>query len=127
MGVEWLALGMYFSRLNRPGLETPFPLHGLAIDSDDAIARLRRICSHVWVDTLRGVAPDPRYLVFEADGARAPVQDEFEQLRKTEWSIRSEFKAELQQAEHVHAVLEGSIPEVMEALPAARQDGQRAG
>jgi len=120
ISVHGLALGMYVSRLDRPWLETPFPLHGLAVDSDDAIARLRRICSHVWVDTLRGIAPDPRYLVFEDPGRSVPVLDEFEQLRKTDWSIRSEFKAELQEAEHVHAVLEGSIAEVMEDL----QDGK---
>jgi len=116
ISVHGLALGMYVSRLDRPWLETPFPLHGLVLDSDDAIARLRRICSHVWVDTLRGVAPDPRYLVFEEPGRPAPAQDEFGQLRKTDWTIRSEFKAELQEAEHVHAVLEGSIAEVMDDL-----------
>ena len=120
ISVQGLALGMYVSRLDRPWLETPFPLHGLALDSDDAIARLRRICSHVWVDTLRGIAPDSRYLAFEDTGPSAPPQGEFEQLRKTDWSIRSEFKAELQQAEHVHAMLEGSIAEVMEDL----QDGK---
>jgi HD-GYP domain-containing protein (c-di-GMP phosphodiesterase class II) len=111
---------MYVSRLDRPWLETPFPLHGLAIDSDDAIAKLRRICSHVWVDILRGTAPDPRYLAFEQPAPSTPGQGEFEQLRKTDWSIRSDFKAELLQAEHVHAVLEGSIAEVMDDL----QDGK---
>jgi HD-GYP domain-containing protein (c-di-GMP phosphodiesterase class II) len=121
ISVQGLALGMYVSRLDRPWLETPFPLHGLAIDSDDAIAKLRRICSHVWVDILRGTAPDPRYLAFEETAPSTPGQGEFEQLRKTDWSIRSDFKAELLQAEHVHAVLEGSIAEVMEDL----QDGKR--
>ena len=116
ISVQGLALGMYVSRLDRPWLETPFPLHGLAIDSDEAIAKLRRICSHVWVDILRGTAPDPRYLAFEQAAPSTPGQGEFEQLRKTDWSIRSDFKAELLQAEHVHAVLEGSIAEVMDDL-----------
>jgi HD-GYP domain-containing protein (c-di-GMP phosphodiesterase class II) len=116
ISVQGLALGMYVSRLDRPWLETPFPLHGLAIDSDEAIAKLRRICSHVWVDILRGTAPDPRYLAFEQPAPSTPGQGEFEQLRKTDWSIRSDFKAELLQAEHVHAVLEGSIAEVMDDL-----------
>ena len=77
ISVQGLALGMYVSRLDRPWLETPFPLHGLAIDSDDAIAKLRRICSHVWVDILRGTAPDPRYLAFEQPAPSTPGQGEF--------------------------------------------------
>lgn len=46
-----LQLGMYVSGLDRPWLETPFPLQGFKIESTQEIARLRKYCQHVFVDT----------------------------------------------------------------------------
>lgn len=121
ISAQGLAVGMYVSRLDRPWLETPFPMHGLAIGSEDDVARLQRLCSHVWVDVLLGRAPDPRHLALEAAPAPPPVREELERLRKTEWPIKAEFGAELREAESAHAALEGAIAEVMADL----QHGKR--
>jgi HD-GYP domain-containing protein (c-di-GMP phosphodiesterase class II) len=48
-----LALGMYVSELDRPWLETPFPLQGFYIRSPDDIARLGQYCQFVRVDPRR--------------------------------------------------------------------------
>jgi len=56
--VRDLAPGMYVCRLDRPWTETPFPLQGFLIETTDEVRELTRLCSHVFVDTERSVAPD---------------------------------------------------------------------
>lgn len=121
ISVQGLVRGMFVSRLDRPWLDTPFPLHGVMVGSDQDIARLRKVCSHVWVDTSRGESPDPRYLVFDGRRPAASGPDEFERLRKVSWTIETDFKVELQQAGEVHSELEESIAEVMNDL----QEGKK--
>jgi HD-GYP domain-containing protein (c-di-GMP phosphodiesterase class II) len=120
ISVQGLALGMFVSRLDRPWLDSPFPLEGLAVESDEEIEKLRRICSHVWVDTQRGKSPELRFLEFDAP-SEAIAPDEFERLRKTRWTISTEFTDELKHAEQAHAMLESGIAEVMRDL----QEGKR--
>lgn len=120
IGVQGLALGMFVSRLDRPWLDSPFPLEGLAIESDAEIEKLRRICSHVWVDTQRGKSPELRFLEFDAPSEAVAI-DEFERLRKTRWSISTEFTDELKHAEQAHAMLTSGVAEVMRDL----QEGKR--
>lgn len=45
-----LAIGMYVSALDRPWVETPFPIQGFHIDSQATIEQLRRHCKFVFVD-----------------------------------------------------------------------------
>ena len=96
-------------------------MQGVKIRTDRDIAMLRRVCSHVWVDTSRGESPDPRYLAFEAPKAGAASSAEFESLRKVTWSIESDLKAELKQAAEVNTELEASITEVMTDLQEGKQ------
>jgi len=56
--VRDLVPGMYVCRLDRPWTETPFPLQGFLIETTDEVRELTRLCSHVFVDTERSVAPD---------------------------------------------------------------------
>lgn len=55
--VTGLQLGMFVSALDRPWLETPFLLQGFLIRSVEDIAELRKHCSYVYVDVLKGKAP----------------------------------------------------------------------
>lgn len=48
-----LQIGMYVCELDRPWLETPFPLQGLEIKSDDDVAGLLKFCKFVYIDLLR--------------------------------------------------------------------------
>ncbi len=45
-----LQLGMYVSQLDRPWIETPFPLQGFHIRTQDDIEKLRVWCRHVFID-----------------------------------------------------------------------------
>src|SRR5690349_16566021 len=114
VSVRGLAKGMYVARLDRPWLDTPFPLEGLKLETDEEVEKLRRICSYVFVDTARGTSPDLRYV--EHDDAEASPRrqsDEYVALRKVDWKVDTEFEAERGMAKEVHERLERDIDEVM--------------
>lgn len=46
--------GMFVCELDRPWLETPFPLQGLLIESREQIEALERYCTYVYIDPLKG-------------------------------------------------------------------------
>jgi putative nucleotidyltransferase with HDIG domain len=52
-----LEVGMYVNRLDCEWSDTPFPLQGLPITSQEDIDKLRLFCKHVFVDMYRRVAP----------------------------------------------------------------------
>ena len=122
VSVRGLARGMYVSRLDRPWLDTPFPLEGLLLGSEDEIEKLQRICSYVFVDVSRGNSPDLRFVEHD-DGDDRPQRratDEYVALRKVEWKVDTEFEAERGMARDVHERLEKDIDEVMADLKAGR-------
>ncbi|MDP2227929.1 MAG: DUF3391 domain-containing protein, partial [Moraxellaceae bacterium] len=51
--VDELQVGMYVSRLDRPWIETPFPLQGFYVKDLTDIDQLRRYCREVTVDIAR--------------------------------------------------------------------------
>lgn len=51
--VDQLQVGMYISRLDRPWIETPFPLQGFYVKDLSDIDQLRRYCREVTVDVAR--------------------------------------------------------------------------
>ena len=53
VSAEHLRLGMFVSDLDRPWSDTPFLIHGFAIDSEIELSTLRRYCRHVHVDLER--------------------------------------------------------------------------
>lgn len=57
VAVNDLQLGMFVSALDRPWLETPFLLQGFLIKSIDDIDELRKHCTYVYIDILKGRAP----------------------------------------------------------------------
>lgn len=120
ISIQGLALGMFVSRLDKPWLETPFPLEGVLVKSGTDIEKLQRACSHVWVDPQRGTSPDPRYFAFEAPATRGGG-GELERLRSTRWTIQADLATELRQAEAAHASIEASLEEVMRDV----QEGRR--
>lgn len=123
VSVRGLRVGMFVSRLDRPWLDTRFPLQGFLIRTDDELAMLQNQCSHAWVDIERGASPDPRHIELgEAavvDSARE--REEYEALRKTRWEVSSRFEDELAHAEDVHEQLELGIAEFMQDLGAGRK------
>jgi HD-GYP domain-containing protein (c-di-GMP phosphodiesterase class II) len=123
VSVQGIELGMFVSRLDRPWLETSFPLEGFEIKTEEELQKLQRICSHVYVDIASGRSPDPRFVELEetalVEGARG--HDELAELRKTDWSIQNDFNSELVHADAAHDTLERGIEEVMQDLRGGRE------
>lgn len=82
--VDELQIGMYVSKLDRPWIETPFPLQGFYVRDLAEIDQLRRHCRNVTIDLARSrgaiepVRHDPAPVKREADvkpaaKARRPV------------------------------------------------------
>lgn len=122
VSVNGLVPGMFVSRLDRPWIETPFPLEGLELRSAEDIASLQRICSYVFIDGSRGPAPDLRHLVFGDSDllSNARAHDDVAGLRKTTWAVQTDFESERANASQAHDLLEKGIEEVMTDL----QQGQ---
>jgi HD-GYP domain-containing protein (c-di-GMP phosphodiesterase class II) len=122
VSVRGLARGMFVSRLDRPWIETPFPLEGMQLGDDEDIEGLRKICSYVYVDTSRGTSPDLRYVEHQdADLlSSARGRDELAALQKVEWETKTDFATESLVATEVHGRLEREIDEVMTDLKRGR-------
>ncbi|MET0025811.1 MAG: HD domain-containing phosphohydrolase [Sedimenticola sp.] len=60
--IAGLKVGMYVSRLDKPWLDTPFPLQGIRIKSEIDIERLKEHTRYVYIDIERGPAPAPMYI-----------------------------------------------------------------
>jgi HD-GYP domain-containing protein (c-di-GMP phosphodiesterase class II) len=122
VSVRGLEQGMFVCRLDRPWLESAFPLQGFVIRSDKELRTLQNICSHVYVDIASGRSPDPRFV--ELDDSRllqaARAKDEFAEMRKTSWSITSDLNAELPHAEQAMDTLQRGIEEVLDDLKQGR-------
>ena len=60
--VDELRLGMWVCRLDRPWVETPFPMQGFLIAAPEQLRELGGYCAHVFIDELKTVLlqPEPR-------------------------------------------------------------------
>jgi HD-GYP domain-containing protein (c-di-GMP phosphodiesterase class II) len=122
VSVRGLVRGMFVSRLDRPWIETPFPLEGVRLASEDEIEKLQRICSYVFIDTTRGPAPELRFVEHDVSDlvSSARGREEVAALHKTEWAIQSDFDTEREVAGEVHSRLEREVEEVMSDLQNGR-------
>lgn len=118
ISVQGVGLGMFVSRLDRPWLDTRFPIQGMMITSDEEVFRLLRSCSHVWVDVTAGRAPDLRYLALdEPEVVRvARAQEDFQALRRTRWDVETDLETELRLAQAANTSLAACVEEVMDDL-----------
>lgn len=133
ISVRGLTRGMFVSRLDRPWLETSFPLQGMRLDNDDQVLALMRICTHVWIDTQAGAKPELRHL---APLPSVPVHrevresPELKRLYRHDWQLEADVEEELPRAESAHVALKSRMAEVMADLRKGRRfdlDKLRAG
>ena len=68
INVSDLQLGMCVVLLDRPWEQTPFPIHGFYIRDPNELKQLAIHCDYVFIDTLKGVAPDSDTLSQAASG-----------------------------------------------------------
>jgi len=121
--IDDLALGMYVSRLDRPWIETPFPLQGYYIKETQDISNLRTYCNYVYIDIRRGKSPiDPVFLenldssVTSSNKIRAkkrPVTVKKLKARKGIYKYTSSPAKEVKNARKIHqmAILASSYIE----------------
>ncbi len=63
-----LVKGMYISRLDRPWIETSYPIEGFYIQNDEDIRKLSSLCKYVYIDVdLTRLRLDPSHLDINAE------------------------------------------------------------
>lgn len=73
--VKDLLPGMFVSSLDRPWLETPYPIQGFMIRSGKDTARLQEYCDFVYIDILKSRANSiPQHLLLKNDNAENPSE-----------------------------------------------------
>jgi HD-GYP domain-containing protein (c-di-GMP phosphodiesterase class II) len=60
MDVSEIQVGMFVCRLDRPWEESPFPLQGLELTSEEDVRAIRELCNFVYIDLRRQVSNYPR-------------------------------------------------------------------
>lgn len=105
-----LQVGMFVSQLDRPWIETPFPLQGFPIRSQDDIEKLRVWCKFVYIDVRRSVlnptlpphAAANRLSKPTATVAQAPVRGNLGKFTPMRYSTSQPLKREVATAAPYH-------------------------
>ncbi len=79
-----LVKGMYVSRLDRPWIETSYPIEGFYIQNDEDIRKLSSLCKHVYIDVdLTRLRLDPSHLAIDAEHSpKLTIEDIREKVSK---------------------------------------------
>jgi len=128
--IDGLKVGMYVTRLERPWLETPFPLQGLRIKTEKDIEMLRRYSSYVYVDTDKGPSPPHQFWVtdkqdplqlqnkepppIEAFGNRS--ENEYTKLKKCFYEIKASFEQEFRNAREIQEKINVNLKKILHDL-----------
>lgn len=127
--IDGLSVGMYVTRLERPWLETPFPLQGVHIESEKDIAMLRRYTSYVYVDTARGPSPSHEFWITDHDQLQLqeredlPIEvfkskpdNEYTKLKKCFYEIKCSFEQEFRDAKEIQKKVNSSLKKILHDL-----------
>jgi HD-GYP domain-containing protein (c-di-GMP phosphodiesterase class II) len=122
IAIAGLRPGMYVSRLDRPWLETSFPLQGVLIKSQRDIDRLKKVCAHVYVDVELGDSPSFQHMVMEPPPPSRPLTGsaEIDALRKRRYESTVTATEELRTAKAIEKDVTARISTVMEDLRAGK-------
>lgn len=123
-----LDIGMFVSRLDRPWLGTPFLTQGFIVESQDDLARLRKYCEHVFVDSRRSQKVDlaSRPVAAQAaaevatkklqDRARVPMPAIFMGRALEAYSDNSKWEEEHPRAQQALNSLVGDIDHIFKEV-----------
>lgn len=123
MLVDQLQVGMYVARLDRPWIETPFPLQGFYVKDLSDIDTLRRYCREVTIDLVRSrVAAEP-----VSHELGAPVRRQGEpavnastaaatKLRRPVYQASVSMPQEVMASRELHAHFANSVADVYQQL-----------
>jgi HD-GYP domain-containing protein (c-di-GMP phosphodiesterase class II) len=113
-----LKIGMYVAELDRPWLESPFLFQGFRIETDDDLVSLREHCEYVYVDTHKGLMPDPADAAktLQTRGINAEIK--FDPPRSPVYEDAHPVETEWPEAEQACENLDSAIKELLDALRA---------
>lgn len=125
---EQIQEGMYIAELDRPWLDSPFPFQGFEVTTKKQIKMLREICSHVFIDSEKGVVPNGSSDVYADAGHELPPDIPPAPLPtdllhyETEVSFNDEVSATVE----IHASLSHEITNFMDAVSSGERPSLRA-
>jgi len=122
ISIKGLKPGMYVSRLDRPWLETPHELQGFVLDSPEAVERVSRYSSYVYVDVARGDSPDPSYIIRDTQlGKVKPLRKSLRGFRSVEYTDETSLTEELPVAHKARDEVERVTGQVISDLKEGKQ------
>lgn len=128
--IDGLKVGMYVTRLERPWLETPFPLQGLQIKTEKDIDMLRRYSSYVYIDTDKGPSPAHEFWITDdqdplqlQNGEPPPIEafknrseNEYTKLKKCFYEIKASFEQEFRNAREIQEKINLNLKKILHDL-----------
>jgi putative nucleotidyltransferase with HDIG domain len=123
INTQELDLEMFVSRLDRPWLETPFPLQGFRIQSERDLELLRRYCEYVYVDTAEADPWDASTQVRKGrlSPGTPPPRDAAAPNRTAVYEETTALSEELQAAEQATQRVSALVSSVMDDVRAKKK------
>lgn len=118
--VDELQVGMYVSKLDRPWIETPFPLQGFYIRELGEIDQLKRHCRNVTIDLARSrVAVEPvRHVAPQA--ARPAEAKPAAKVRRPVYQNTASMPQEVNHSRELHGRFADAVTAVYQRLSQGR-------
>jgi len=114
-----LTRGMYVSALDRPWLESPFPLQGFRIESDADLRTLHELCEYVYVDVEKSrLDLSVLRAKVRIDRPRTPIASVFPARQLTVYEDHTEWQAEYPRAAEAVQELSSGIQDLFKRVSA---------
>lgn len=120
-----LAIGMYISKLDRPWIETPFPLQGFLIRSESDLDMLEKYCNFVIIDEQLGRPADsfdPKARQKAKASASADEAEKPKQVPRKQKFVRVKYEPpiavekEIKKVRAYHKQVNSAIAQVYDSL-----------
>jgi HD-GYP domain-containing protein (c-di-GMP phosphodiesterase class II) len=118
-----LEAGMYVSELDRPWVDTPFPLQGFHIKSKSDAEKVQHFCKFVFIDVEKGSAPEeqvkrqpvkkkaPQKQQQQVTKSKRPVK-----LKSVKYTNHQPLESELSRGEKVYSEIETAFEDSIQRL-----------
>lgn len=135
--VNLLVKGMYVSRLDRPWIDTPYPIEGFYIQNEKDINQLTKFCQHVFIDidlTRLKISSNDLDLTLDAESSSKPFISSIESIvsgqkappprekgslkRQSFYSKRAPFEKELKIASTLYETLTDTASQLLAEVTA---------
>ncbi len=121
-----LEVGMYVSELDRPWVDTPFPLQGFHIRDYSDIKKVQNFCKFVFIDVEKGSAPDentrratsaPTQQKKQApQSAASQIKRRPVKLKSVKYTNHQTLESELSKGEKIYTEIESAFEESLQSL-----------